>query len=270
MIEDKYIELINREIDGMNSPANSIKLQEYLNHNPDAQMLYNDFKEMSNILSHSSEIEPPSNLKKNILNAIPVNMYSVRTNKFSFSQILNLFYFSGKPRFAYVFSAGVLFGIMIVSIVFNIYFKNNSMGVNGLSGTIGPIPSTATFNKTENIDLKGENFVGDVALSCSGDAVLLNLNLNSSKDLDVEINFNEKELRVMGFNNTGDVEGGLKVNVNSMHFTVNGKNSYQVVLGCKTSTPSNMNLRVFSSNSIVYMHTFTVNVTGKNDINETK
>ena len=80
MIDTKYIEHINKEIDGLNTPEESIALREYLSDNPEAQKLFDELMEISRMLESVPPIEPSQNLKKYILNDPVTQHYVPRNN----------------------------------------------------------------------------------------------------------------------------------------------------------------------------------------------
>ena len=75
MIDSKTEDLINRDIDRVLSTNEANRLQEYLATNPEAQSYYHELEELSRMLEQVEEIDPGPNLKKNILNSIPVRKY---------------------------------------------------------------------------------------------------------------------------------------------------------------------------------------------------
>ena len=75
MIDRKYIELINYEIDGIITPEQRSQLQEYLLKNPKAKKLYQELTATNSMVNSMPEIEPTENLKKRVLNSINFNKY---------------------------------------------------------------------------------------------------------------------------------------------------------------------------------------------------
>ena len=70
MIDQKYIELINHEIDGVITPKQKSMLDNYLKKNPQAEKLYQELIATSKIIDQIPAIEPSENLKKRIMNSI--------------------------------------------------------------------------------------------------------------------------------------------------------------------------------------------------------
>ena len=70
MIEDRYVELINKEIDGTNSPGESAKLRRHLQAYPGADNYFRQLTSVYKALDKLPEAVPPPDLRKNVLNAI--------------------------------------------------------------------------------------------------------------------------------------------------------------------------------------------------------
>ena len=64
MIEDKYLELIHKKIDGEITEKEKEELFQFLKANPEAEKLYNDLLDISKDLGDIGEIDPSSESKK--------------------------------------------------------------------------------------------------------------------------------------------------------------------------------------------------------------
>lgn len=264
MIEEKYLGLINREIDHMISPRQSKKLRKYLKHKPDAQRYYDDLLVISKEFSQVKIVEPPQNLKKNIINALPVGKYTKYERQNVFQRYFETLLFGNKPRYAYVFSAGLITGIIVILLVLGVLSKNNSIDFTNLYGTMGVNSSTPIFHPVENLDLDGVNLQGNIELSCSDNSVLINLSLKTSKDVNVVIEFNENEMNILEFKKSHNLGDKLKVDKYSLQFTSIGENDYQIILGCKTATLSPFSLKIDSSGIMLFEHSFLSSMNNEN------
>lgn len=256
MVDEKYAELINREIDHVNSPKQSKKLQEYLKNHPEAQKLYNDLSNISKILSQTKFVDPPENLKKNIISAIPVDRYKANAKKIGLIHYFNTFLFEGKPRFAYAFSGGVLTGIIVILLVLSVLGKNNLINFSNLRGTIGANSSTPIFHAVENLDMDGANLKGNIELSCSDNSVLIKLSLKTPNDVNVIIEFNENEMNILEFKKSNNLGNELIVDKHSLQFSNIGENNYQIVFARKTAALLPFSLKIDSAATILFEHFF--------------
>ena len=259
MIEEKYLELINREIDHLISPRQSKKLRKYLEHNPDAQMFYDDLVVMSKELSHVNKVEPPQNLKKNIVNALPVGKYAKYERQSAFKHYLETFLFGNKPQYAYVFSAGLITGIIVISLLFIILYKNNSVNIPDLYGAFRTNSTANIFRTADELTIDEESVKGDVRLSYSDEVIFIDVTIRTTQDVNVTLKFNENDLNFREFKKSNNFSNDLIVKGSSLQFTSNGTNHYLIALGRITSNLSLVYLKIYSSGSIVYAYTLLSN-----------
>jgi len=67
MIDDKYIDLIDKDISGEINPPEREMLHTHLFHNYEAQKFYNELFQASALLKKVPRIVPPNNLKHRIM-----------------------------------------------------------------------------------------------------------------------------------------------------------------------------------------------------------
>ena len=70
MISDRYLELINQEIDGVNTPEQSREVRRYLDADPKAKNLYDELQELGRVFDWTARIEPPPLLRERIMFAL--------------------------------------------------------------------------------------------------------------------------------------------------------------------------------------------------------
>ena len=107
MIEQKYIEWIHKELDGLNTPQESEKLKTFLSNHPEAQDYYHHLLKMNESLQQIGIIEPSPNVKKSILNAIDWKKYSVNDSKNPFLQ------FSAFKQLNFKYATIFVFGLVL-------------------------------------------------------------------------------------------------------------------------------------------------------------
>src|SRR5262245_26512642 len=71
MLSQTQIELIHREIDGANRPAESAACRALLEQDPEARALAADLRRLTALVERVGEREPPPRLKRAILAALP-------------------------------------------------------------------------------------------------------------------------------------------------------------------------------------------------------
>ena len=129
MITPKYIELMNKEIDGLNTAKNSAELNSYLNSDPEAQRYYQNLLDVAKTLEQVADIQPSPELKKSILNSINWKKYAVEKKKSRYKFALPQLRFTIK--YAYVFTAGLILGIIGYSSLSDTVNKTDPSFLNG-------------------------------------------------------------------------------------------------------------------------------------------
>ena len=80
MIDQKYLELINKDIDDTISAPEKEVLDEYLKINPEAYSMHQELMEMDKLLDKLPDNDPSDSLKARILNSIDFNRYTIKGN----------------------------------------------------------------------------------------------------------------------------------------------------------------------------------------------
>ncbi len=177
MIDKKYIELMNREIDELISPDEKQHLHNYLSENPEAREYYDGLLSATQALDRLPEPVISDNLNKRIVNLIDFTRYKDNPDKRAAKFI---------PRFiikyAFTFAAGLLAGIVIYAL-----FSTTSMNLsqNDISGTIG-IEEAVILRE---VPINAGDIQGKIALSEKNNLYLIEINLNSVSPVDLLISY---------------------------------------------------------------------------------
>ena len=250
MIEQKYLELINREIDGETSQKEHEKLQEYLSENPEANDLYDDLRSLARSLSQVEEVEPSPNLKKRVLNSLPFKK-RVANEKWGFLKLL-----SGKPVvarrqvfIAYAFLAGLVLGIAIYSLIQG---GSNDYDVSQLYGSIISPYSTERLEKGESAEINLDQVSGTLSTKYSKDLLLAQLSLNTQHEIEVVFEFDGNSLSFNGFGTQKTVGNNLSIGKDYFRLTNLGKNRYFIVFNSKGESATPISFKIFSSGALLY------------------
>lgn len=209
MIDENFIELMNKEIDKVITENEKVELHNYLSNNKHAKDYYNELLSTVNYLDGLPDAEPPAYLEKHIINSININKYLPREKR------KNIFDFLFVPKFklAYTFAAGLIAGIIIFFVLSN--RLNNSNLNKEISGTIGI--SNNEMNTIQEIPLNFSGISGKIQLKESGNNFFADINSNSLQKFDVIISYPES----MKFENISPGSG------NKIEFS-NEKNSVKI------------------------------------------
>ncbi|MFQ5824373.1 MAG: hypothetical protein ACE5JB_09990 [bacterium] len=239
MIEEKYIELINKEIDGKISHRESVKLKEYLAKNPEAQNLYNDFVNISDILNEVEKIEPSSILKKNILNSIQLNKYTKIEKKNLLQSLIKV---KVNYKFAYSFAAGLIVGLIMFALLIN----NTSLDIANLTGTVILNDTSERYETAGKIEINLEGINGTVALKSTKNIILAEIKITTKQEIELAIEFDENDISFNGFRQLTPFVSNLKIRDNYLKLTNIGESNYNIIFKDETQTVSRMTFKIYS------------------------
>ena len=178
MIDKRYIELMNREIDNLNTPAEKQDLHHYLDENIESREYYDELLAADQALMQVPEPVVPNNLEKRIINSIDFGKYDRKPESrraFGFIHGFN-------KKYVLTFAAGLLAGIFIYAL-----FSMNSQNFrqNEVSGTIGVEEALTIREVPINLD----EIQGDISLKEKNDLYLFEISLNSEIPVALTISY---------------------------------------------------------------------------------
>lgn len=246
MIEDKYIELIQKEIDKNNSQEESIILKNYLAQNPEAQTIYDSYIRLSETLIQAGEIEPPHSLKNNIMSSITVNKYFRREKTTFFQTIINAFKIKINIRYAYSFATGIIAGILILTL-----FNNNLDGISSLENDAlsGAIIYSDTVEKLKTVDKKDfafPNVKGSIEIKSRGNIVHTIVDINSTVETELFIRFPENNLVFNGFRQHSPLSRSFHADRDFVKIIHREDNKYFLTFRSNTAKMSNIDFEIHS------------------------
>ncbi len=188
MIGKRLIELMNAEIDGVNSPEGSRELQEHLDANPDARRHYDELKDVGRVLAEADEASPPEALRRAIMRAV-----AARGNpdvKAGFLERMKEV-LSPAPRMrpAYAFAGGVAVGLCLFVLISVTLPQMVPWDAANLVGTIGGGERCFVVADPVSFDVPGAS--GRASVRYCAETVTLELSLSSESEVVVVLFYDE-------------------------------------------------------------------------------
>jgi hypothetical protein len=213
MTDNKFLELVNKEIDGLITPQEKIKLDQFILNNPDAGKLYQELIETEKTLDLLLSNDPSENLRKNILNSIDLSRYSKPLKK-DFRKMITSFV--PAPKMLITFSLGVVVCLIVLSAIFRTPDIFSPFDSDDVSGTIG----LSNSRIIESVPVSASGIEGNIELLKGYDAsehtdeeinhIQLNINLESAEKFNIKFRFNTKEGIIEDFSCSGPSEFSLE------------------------------------------------------------
>lgn len=258
MIDEKYVELIHREIDGLNSEKERTELEAYLEKNPQAQRFFRELSAVAEKLGAVNLAEPPEHLKTVIMNSIPGDKYAP-AKKTGLSKSV-AWIFALKPRFqvALAFSGGLAAGLLL----FALFTSNNSTPSSSdpanLYGTLALQASSEKIPATDQFDFTLEQVQGTAILKASGKMIFVELDLRPQTNIGIQLEFNREELRCIGFiSNDESPVTGLNIDGQSVKFSAQNNGKIRFFFHKTGDSDSPLKLLVSESGNVLFQRELT-------------
>lgn len=264
MTEEKFIELFNREIDGLNSPRESAELQAYLDSHPDARALFADLATITSALNRVKEVDPPASLKSEVMAALPSERTAPQ-HRFSIVQWAKDFIeLRSSFQYAYVFAAGLILGVAIYSLVGIRSTASGTMDLSDVSGSI--IISDATFpfaaGPSFEINLAELGVAATVRTKYSKTLAVVELTLQSRNAIEVDFLYNRINLQFKGYSQSRAVPGNLTIGEAAVRLSNQGENTYILAFE-RFSGAADVSLRLLDSGRALFEKSLVIDSNSK-------
>ncbi len=198
MIDKKYIELINKEIDGVITKVEQERLHSYLSTNPEAQNFYDELHQTSELLSKIPKLEPSPHIKTYVMNSIDLKRYVKAKKPFRFKSFVPNLLTKPIPKLAYAFALGILVGILVYSVLLENVISKRGLEVTDFYGTIG-VDEKSGFKTIRNMPIALPEINGTIVIKRLENIVVIETDLSSLKATDIRIEYDESHLQFSHF-----------------------------------------------------------------------
>ena len=254
MLDKKYINLMNQEIDGTNSHEESATLQQYLVNHPEAQHYFDDLVSMSNMLSAVGEAEPSPTLKKKIMRTIQTKERFAKERAPLLSSFFKRFQLKGTLKYAYVFSCGLIVGLFVYILFTGTQHRGNSLDISRLYGTITLKDVAGTLKPGDRFSIDIEHIRGSVEVAYSESIVFVEMKVETHKEIVLALSFDEHDLSVYGYAQANGTRGTVTMSEHLVEMTHTGDNTFQVILNKTTQNPATLFLKITADGALLYDH----------------
>ena len=197
MIDKFYIELINKEIDGVITESEKNLLHDHLAVNPAALDIYSQLRQTSELLSKIPQLRPSPQIKRSIMGSIDSTRYSASQKSFAFRSLASSLFRTPSPKLAYAFSLGILIGILLHSVIFeNIGSKRTDP--TEISGTIG-IDGHATSELIKQVPITHPNIDGTIKIKKFKNLIIVEADIRTQRSSQMVIEFDKSYLQFIHF-----------------------------------------------------------------------
>jgi hypothetical protein len=187
MIEEKYLELIQADVDGELPEQHRAELGRYLLANPEARAAREELKRLCGLLDSIPAVEPPADLKASVLGA--VRLPPARSGS---SNLPGFGVPSRMLRYAAVFAGGLL----VSAIAFQVGLDRRSgLDISQVAGTMASQDPAATSAPVDTVKVSLEQVSGQVSLYRSPSMRVVEFDLRAHQPVEVVVAHDGQEAK---------------------------------------------------------------------------
>ena len=240
-IDEKYIALINADIDGDIQPDEKTELEGFLAESEAGQALQEELRSLCSTLDGADMLDAPPHLRHVIMNSLP----SPKPQSSPAAELPGFWYsLLAMPalRYTATFAAGV---ILAVSIVDSGQVQQGAFNeVTGLVGTmsdasdIAPVASTVVHKAA---------VAGTITLRRADPILIIDFDLSTKGPIDIVATYDDKSVWFNGFAQLESTGTSISADGGQIRIQVDGKRRYAVYLHNAGSRKLSINLQFFSN-----------------------
>lgn len=242
-IDEKYIGLINADIDGEITPDEKAELAAFLADSEAGRALDAELRSLCGTLDAETLLDPPQHLRHVVMNTIPKPTPEAEAPRF-----LHSLFAVPALRYAATFAAGV---IMTIAIVDSGNIQQSAFDdVTGLVGTIsdsselGPGVDSEVIHKTA--------VAGTVTLREAGEMIIIDFDVSTNGPVDIVASYDDRSIWFNGFAQLESTGTRVSAGDGEIRIQVDGKRRYAVFLHNSESHKLSINLAFFSKGEPVH------------------
>lgn len=250
-MDDRFIDLINRELDGDLSDSEIKRLKGYLSQDSEGAELRENLRKLSLILGAVPPQEPPAYLKHRIMEAVCAVKKQSAPNRSIVGEILSVFRVRFSPPLAYSFATGAVIGILILGSLVTLGNGDFRLDPSDLRGAIleGQKPAVEIIQPTYPINFQG--VTGNVKAGIGNGLATIEISIVSQKALKIDLRFPENLISFAAVTQSSIVSGEAKssdfqISANSVRIDHLGENNYLIVFHRTSESPATISLAISS------------------------
>jgi hypothetical protein len=205
-MNEEYLNLIQAEIDGLNSDSDSARMRSLIAEHPELRTAFEELKAVKLAIESLGEIEPPATLRVSIMNAIPERAmeHSNTSEKASLWAGIVSLVTSPKPvSLAYAFSLGLIVAFVATSVLIP---PTTGSDIDQIAGTMGAV-SLSGFETIASFAIQEEEEgeeEGSVKVHQSRDMIIIEFTYFRGRPIVANIEYDEEFLDLTATRSEGD------------------------------------------------------------------
>jgi len=263
MVDERVIELINKEIDGTILPAERATLEQHRSSNEEVREISDDFSHIASMLSAIGNVEPPSTLKPRVMRDISPQATPQRQTLWQSVRTAVIDFFRPRSgfRLAYAFSGGLVAGVAL----FATYLSIGGRTTFDSSDAIGTMVSNAPRNLEigREFTVNAGNVRGVVTTQHSQELSILTISLNTGSEVVTRISYDPTLLDIKAVRRSEEPGDNLAIRGGEIELRSAGDHTYAIYFGNVAHSASPVKVTIQSFGNSLFDNTITLGPTAR-------
>ena len=247
MIDKRQLELVQGEIDGENSAAESVALRQELASNPECKAVYEDLKRVTEFLQQARPVEPPAGLREKILRS--VEPAPARPGRRAGAQDGAGWLAWLTPRTAAAFAMGLLVAFGAVSL--QKFSGSGALDADQLVGTMTR-PSVSRSAPADRIRIELDGLSGSVGVEPQGQYLVVEFDLEAARAAEMVAVFDGAGASFSGLVQRRGKPGAIAAAGREISVTGDGEQQYALFLNNRDDSPVSLELKFYLDGRLVH------------------
>ena len=242
-IEQKYIGLINADIDGEIDHADKDELDAFLMESDEARALQVELATLCGSIESLEPESPPPHIRHVIMNSVKPTPAKAESPGF-----LQVLLATPALKYSATFAAGALLALTAIT---SDQFSNRALDdVTGLVGTISNPINSEFLNK---VAVDNSKVAGQISLRSTGPMLILDFDLVANGLVSIEVDYPGRTIWFNGFGQLESSDTSISVKAGGVSLSMEGKRRYAVYLHNEgEQLASTVNLRFVAEGVVVH------------------
>jgi len=258
MIDDRILELINKDIDGTILPAEREMLEEYRQRNPDIDPLAEELRHMVADLDGIRPVDPPPTLRPGVLRALLPTEHAQAQVVRRTSPIREFAARFGRLQLVYAFSGGAVLGALAVVLLMKTGTPATVRPEDAAGSVIAGLPAGALLEQGAVVPISAPGVQGTISTQYFQSIVLFTVKISSNDRLRASYAFDPASTAVRAFQRGSTADNSLGVHGGVLEVQSPGTDAYTVYFDRKSGAPAPIRFTLYSADTQLFDKTLQI------------
>lgn len=240
-IDQKYQDLINADIDGEITAAESGELRVFLEESAEGRELHRELAAMFSTLENVEPEDPPPHLRHVIMSSVKPASVTPETPGF-----LQSLFAIPSLKYAATFAAGVFLALSLVN-----SGQVSNQAFDDVTGLVGTIAEPINADLESSVAIDETEVAGTVSLRSSGSMLILDFDLTAMEPVEIEADYTDNTIWFNGFAQLESSGTTVSAETGRIRLGMEGKRRYAVYLHNEGSRETTVSLRFMADGEVV-------------------